>query len=70
MGKIKKKKTKIPRKNRITIYLNEKEMGALNNYCNKYKKRRSSLIRETIMHKIMYRMIVEDYPTLFKSKDL
>ncbi len=59
------KKNKAPRRNRISILLNDKEMQALNKYCDKYVvSNRSRLIRETLMRNILKRFD-NDSPTLF-----
>ncbi len=59
------KKKSIPRRNRVSILLNDKEMHALNKYCDKYMvSNRSRLIRETLMRNILRRFDV-DSPTLF-----
>ncbi len=58
-------KKKAPRRNRISILLNDKEMQALNKYCDKYVvSNRSRLIRETLMRNILKRFD-NDSPTLF-----
>lgn len=54
-----------PRKNRVSILLNDSEMRALERYCNQYTvKNRSRLIRETLMRNILKRFD-NDSPTLF-----
>ncbi len=59
------KKKTAPRKNRVTIMLNDHEMRALERYCAKYQvSNRSRLIRETLMHNIL-RRFEKDAPTLF-----
>ncbi len=59
------KKKTIPRRNRVSILLNDKEMQALNKYCDKYMvSNRSRLIRETLMRNILRRFDA-DSPTLF-----
>lgn len=56
---------KQPRKNRVSILLNDSEMRALNRYCDQYTvSNRSKLIRETLMHNILKRF-EKDQPTLF-----
>ena len=76
-----KKKTKIPgvdpeylqrerasliRKNRQVIYLNDKEMSAISEYCSRFNVHtgRSELYRKVIMEKIL-RELDENHPTLF-----
>ena len=47
-----------PRKNRVSILLNDREMRALERYCNQYTvKNRSRLIRETLMRNILKRFV-------------
>jgi metal-responsive CopG/Arc/MetJ family transcriptional regulator len=54
-----------PRKNRISILLNDSEMRALERYCEQYTvSNRSRLIRETLMRNILKRFDT-DAPTLF-----
>jgi metal-responsive CopG/Arc/MetJ family transcriptional regulator len=55
----------IPRKNRVTILLNDSEMRALERYCERYTvSNRSRLIREALMRNILKRFD-NDSPTLF-----
>ena len=54
-----------PRKNRVSIMLNDSEMRALERYCNQYiVSNRSKLIRETLVRNILKRFDT-DSPTLF-----
>lgn len=54
-----------PRKNRVSILLNDNEMRALERYCEQYTvSNRSRLIRETLMRNILKRFD-NDSPTLF-----
>ena len=54
-----------PRKNRISILLNDSELRALERYCDQYTvPNRSRLIRETLMRNILKRFD-SDSPTLF-----
>ena len=54
-----------PRKNRISILLNDSELRALERYCDQYTvTNRSRLIRETLMRNILKRFD-SDSPTLF-----
>ena len=54
-----------PRKNRVSILLNDSEMRALNRYCEKYNVRnRSRFVRETLMRNIL-QQFEKDTPTLF-----
>ncbi|MBQ9893567.1 MAG: hypothetical protein IJM35_10490 [Bacteroidales bacterium] len=53
------------RRNRQVIYLNDKEMAAVDEYCSRFKVRaRASLMREAIMDKILSEL-EENHPTLF-----
>lgn len=59
------KSAKEPRKNRVTIVLNDSEMHALQRYLDRYGvTNRSRLIRETLMRSIM-QQFDKDTPTLF-----
>ena len=59
------KAKKQPRRNRISIMLNDSELRALNKYCDAYTlSNRSKLIRETLMRNILKRFDL-DNPTLF-----
>ena len=54
-----------PRKHRISILLNEREMRALERYCELYTiSNRSRLIRETLMRNIL-KQFENNSPTLF-----
>ena len=54
-----------PRKNRISILLNDSELRALERYCDQYTvTNRSRLIRETLMRNTLKRFD-SDSPTLF-----
>ncbi len=67
---VKDKSNKLPRKHRITIHLNDKEMQVLNNYCKKYNiENRSQFIRETVFASMLVK-IEEDYPSLFDTSTL
>lgn len=53
------------RTHRIDIMLNDREMRALNRYCEKYNVRnRSRFVRETLMRNIL-QQFEKDTPTLF-----
>ncbi|HCS87020.1 MAG TPA: hypothetical protein DIW30_00855 [Bacteroidales bacterium] len=53
------------RKNRISVMLNDSEMRALENYCQRYKFRnRSQAIRQLLIKNILQRFD-NDTPTLF-----
>ena len=54
-----------PRKNKVSLLLNDSEMRALEQYCEQYTvTNRSRLIRETLMRNILKRFD-NDSPTLF-----
>ena len=56
---------KMPRKNRLTVLLNESEQRALDNYCRRYRiTNKSKFVRETLMKNILHRFDA-DSPTLF-----
>ena len=53
------------RQNRLTVMLNDSEMRALDNYCERYNIRnRSNFVRTTLMKSILRRFDA-DSPTLF-----
>ena len=55
----------LPRIHRVTIMLNDREMRALQKYCEEYTvTNRSRLVRETLMRNILKRFET-DTPTLF-----
>ncbi len=56
---------KYKRRHRIEIVLNDFEMQAFVNYCQKYKvSNNAKFIREAVMTKVL-KKFDEDYPTLF-----
>lgn len=56
---------KLLRKYRKTILFNEKEIAAINHYCNKYKiASKSAFIRNAVIAHIM-KDLDENYPKLF-----
>ncbi|MBR1808563.1 MAG: hypothetical protein IJ776_04165 [Paludibacteraceae bacterium] len=56
---------KLPRKNRLTVLLNESEQRALDAYCRRYRiQNKSRFVRETLMKNILHRFDA-DSPTLF-----
>ncbi len=59
-----------PRGNRITIFLSDRELEAIDSYCHKYRaSSRSAVIREGAIRFVMERFI-DDYPTLFAKSEL
>jgi hypothetical protein len=58
------------RQNRKAILLNNKELGAFNYFCKKYKiNNQSKFIREAVMSKIL-KKFEDDHPKLFESEQL
>ena len=59
------KAKKQPRRNRISIMLNDSELRTVTRYCERYKYRnRSDMIRQTLLGAILKRFD-KDSPTLF-----
>lgn len=53
------------RNNKVCLYLSDRELEAIDQYCKKYKsKSRSAVIREGAVRFVMAKFI-DDYPTLF-----
>lgn len=62
---LKKQKASLVRRHRQVIYLNDKEMSAIEHYCTKFKVRtRSVMFREAIMEKVLSELS-DSHPTLF-----
>lgn len=62
---IERHKASLLRKNRQVIYLNDKEMAAIDEYCARFNVRaRSVLLREAVMEKILSELD-NSHPTLF-----
>ena len=60
-----KQRASLLRRNRQVIYLNDREMAAIDEYCNRFGIRaRSVLMREAVMEKILNEL-EENHPTLF-----
>jgi hypothetical protein len=60
------RETDLLRKNRQTLLLNNRELKAIETYCDKYKiKNKSRFMRETILTAVL-KKFDEDYPTLFE----
>ena len=56
---------KLPRSERVSIQLNQKEAQVLQRYCERYGvKNRSRFIRETLMRAVL-KQLDRDNPTLF-----
>lgn len=62
---LEKQKAALLRTHRQVLYLNDKEMAAIDEYCRRFKvKSRASLLREAIMDRILSEL-EENHPTLF-----
>ena len=62
---LKKQRASLVRKHRQVIYLNDSEMAAINNYCEKFRiETKAALYRKVIMEKIL-KDLEDNYPTLF-----
>ena len=58
------------RNNRKAILFNEKELGAINYYCKKYRiQNQSKFFRETIIGAILQKF-EDDHPKLFETEQL
>lgn len=62
---LKKQKEALVRRHRQVIYLNDSEMAAINQYCEKFRVgAKAALFREAIMEKIL-KELDDNHPTLF-----
>ncbi len=62
---LRREKESLIRKNRQVIYLNDKEMAAISEYCSRFKvNTKSVLFRQAIMEKVL-KELDENHPTLF-----
>ena len=62
---LKKQKASLVRRHRQVIYLNDSEMAAINQYCDKFRVgTKAVLFREAIMEKVLSE-IEDNHPTLF-----
>ena len=62
---LKKQKASLVRKHRQVIYLNESEMAAIRQYCDKFRVgSKAVLYREAIMEKVLSQLD-DNHPTLF-----
>lgn len=62
---LKKQKASLVRRHRQVIYLNDKEMEAISQYCEKFRVgTKSVLFREAIMEKVL-KELDDNHPTLF-----
>lgn len=64
-GFLSREKDSLIRRNRQVIYLNDKEMAAITEYCSRFKvNTKSVLFRQAIMEKVL-KELDENHPTLF-----
>ena len=64
-GFLSREKDSLIRRNRQVIYLNDKEMAAISEYCSRFKvNTKSVLFRQAIMEKVL-KELDENHPTLF-----
>ena len=62
---LKKQKASLVRRHRQVIYLNDKEMEAIERYCEQFKvTTKAALYRESIMEKVLSQLD-DSHPTLF-----
>jgi len=62
---LKKQKAAVVRRHRQVIYLNDSEMAAIDQFCEKFRVgARAALYREAIMEKIL-KELDDNHPTLF-----
>jgi len=60
-----KQKASLKRKYRKTVFFNEKELAAIDQYCRRFKvSSRSALIRQAVMERVLSGL-EEAHPTLF-----
>ena len=62
---LKKQKAALVRRHRQVIYLNDREMAAIEQYCDKFRVgTKSVLFREAVMEKVL-KELDDNHPTLF-----
>ena len=60
-----KQKAALRRTHRHVIYLNDRELAAIDEYCRQFKvKHKSSMFRQAIMERVLT-ILDENHPTLF-----
>ena len=70
MKRRKRKDQDLKRTNKKSLSFNNKELGALNYYCTKYKiNNQSKFMREAILSSVL-KKFDEDYPKLFEINQL
>jgi len=63
------KEEKLKRGKRLTLMLNDREMRAIDIYCQRYRiKNKSGFLRETVMNAIL-KKFDEDLPSLFEVNE-
>jgi len=69
LRRLKIKEEKLKRSNRLTIMLNNREMRALNIYCQRYRvKNKSRFLRETVMSAIVQKFN-DEMPSLWEVNE-
>jgi len=69
LRRLKIKEEKLKRNNRLTIMLNNREMRALNIYCQRYRvKNKSRFLRETVMSAIVQKFN-DEMPSLWEVNE-
>lgn len=62
---LKKQQASLRRTHRHVIYLNDRELAAIDEYCKQFKvKHKSAMFRQAIMERILA-VLDENHPTLF-----
>ncbi len=60
-----KQREALRRNHRKSVFFNDKELSAINEYCRRFKvSSRSALIRQAVMERVL-RGLEENHPTLF-----
>ena len=68
--KDKKNKSILPRKNKLTLYLNDKEMVVLKNFMKKYHfENQNEAVRKALFTYII-KQLSDDYPQLFPTDEI
>jgi hypothetical protein len=63
------KEDRLRRTNRLSLMLNQRELRALDIYCNRYRvKNKSEFLRETIIKAILKRF-EEEHPSLWEENE-
>jgi len=65
-GYIRKEMAALKRSHRKSVFFNEKEIAAIDEYCRRFKvSSRSALIRQATMERVL-KVLGENHPTLFE----